>query len=114
MSAGKYNLRIEQGAKFGVQFIWKDGDKNPIDLTGYTAKLQMRESKEDTNVIYDSTTGDDISLGGVAGTIDWTLTTAITTAFDFDHAFYDLELTKDNETTRFLEGRVYLSKEVTK
>lgn len=114
MPSGKYNIKLEQGSKFAVQFTWLNGDKTPVDLTDYTAKIQIRETKESTDILYDSTVTDDISLGDVTGIITWTLTTAQTTQFTFDSAFYDLELTKDAETTRFIEGRVYLSKEVTR
>ncbi len=115
LSAGKYNLMIEQGAKFGVQFTWQDKDGNPIDLSLWTGQIQFRESKDDTSILYDSDTAGDIVMGGVAGTVDFNLPTLTTTEFTFDDCLYDLELTDpDGEITRLVEGRVSLSKEVTK
>ena len=114
MSSGKHNLNIEQGASFSVQFTWKDGEHNPIDLTDYSAKLQIRASKEATAIIHEADDSDGLVLGGEAGTILFTIPTADTTDFTFDNAVYDLELTLNGETTRLIEGRVFLSKEVTK
>ena len=114
MSAGKYNINVEQGTTYSVRFTYKDDTNNPVDLTDYTAQIQFRETKDATTTIYDSSTGGDITLGGVDGTIDLSINTATTTAFDFDNCVYDLELTLDNETIRLIEGRVYLSKEVTR
>ncbi len=113
MASGKYNLNIEQGSVFGVRFTWESEPGVPVDLTDFTAQIQFRE-EADGDVLYDSEIGGKILLGGEAGTIDFTLTTLQTTGFDFDNALYDLEMTKQGSTTRLLEGRVYLSKEITK
>ena len=38
MSAGLYDLSIEQGTVCSRRFTWKDAGGNPIPLTGYTAE----------------------------------------------------------------------------
>ena len=42
MSAGKYSFVIEQGATFTIQLDYKDNTGTPIDLTGYSGKMQIR------------------------------------------------------------------------
>ena len=114
MASGKYNLNIEQGARYGVQFTWEDKDGNPVDLTGFSGQIQFRDEKESTTILYDSDTNSDLTLGPDPGSISFNIDTASTAAFSFDKALYDLEMSKDGETERLLEGRVYLSKEVTR
>ena len=114
MASGKYNLNIEQGARFGVQFIWKDKDGNPVDLSGFTGQIQFREEKDSATPLYDSDTNSDITLGPDPGSISFNIDTPSTGGFEFDNAYYDLEMTSGGETERLLEGRVYLSKEVTR
>ena len=112
MPAGKHNLQIEQGAQFTTTFTWKDSSGDPVDLTSYSARIKFKEEKGGTE-LYDSNTNSDITLGGTAGTITLTIPTADTANFTFDNGLWDLEMTLSGEVTRLLEGRVYLSKEVT-
>lgn len=39
-------LRIKRGDTWRPQFVWQDGSGNPIDLTGATARLQLRQKRE--------------------------------------------------------------------
>lgn len=38
-------LRIKRGDTWRPQFVWQDGNGNPIDLTGATARLQLRQKR---------------------------------------------------------------------
>ena len=49
MTAGIYNFTIDQGAQYTTQIIWADSSGNPIDLTGYTASMQLREQAASPN-----------------------------------------------------------------
>ena len=53
-------------------------------------------------------------VGGVANN-EFTLIIAASTtaAYTFNTAVYDIEIEKDNEVTRLLQGKIKLSKEVT-
>ena len=42
MQAAKLNLTIKQGATFRKRLVWRGSNKKPINLTGYTAKMQAR------------------------------------------------------------------------
>ena len=49
MSAARYNLVIDQGSDFAVNFTVKDNG-SAKDLTGYSARAQMRTTKSASSV----------------------------------------------------------------
>ena len=115
MAIIKYDLFIEQGAEFTKSFEWKDSTGEPVDLTGYTARMQIRPSVSSDTVIASLTTENGrITLGGTAGTISLFLGATVTDGIS-KGGVYDLELvqTEDN-VVRFAEGSVTVSKEVTR
>ena len=77
--------------------------------------MQIRETVDSTTTIHESTTANnEIVLGGIAGTITFSISAVTTAAFTFDCGVYDLELVNGNDVTRLLRGDVVLSKEVTR
>ena len=113
--AATYDFEIEQGANLILSFVWKDSAGSLIDLTGYTARMQIRKTKSTSATLLSITTSDYITLGGAAGTIAVDVPAATTEALDFTSGVYDLELISSGGTVyRFLEGCVELNKEVTR
>jgi hypothetical protein len=110
MSAASVDLSVEQGAYWDQQLVWKDANGDPVDLTGYTADMQVRENILSPTVIVELTTENDkITLGGALGTIDLVLTAAETAALggDGSHSWvYDLQLNPaDDEKVVLARGR---------
>ena len=118
MAAGKYTITIEQGATFTLDLTWEDSDGNAVDLTGYSARMQVRASKSATTTLLDipTDTNTSITLGGTQGTIAIRIEDDVTEALDAPQtAFYDLELEAgDGTVTRLLEGGVTITEEVTR
>lgn len=117
MLAGTANITIEQGAAFSQLILWKDASGNPVDITNYTAKFQIRASKEDTTALISLTQASGLTLGGAAGTIAISLTDTQTAALTFVKCYYDLLLTPStpaNSSIRLLEGFVFNSKRVSR
>ena len=116
MTAAVYNLYIEQGTTFSKTLTWKDSSGNPINLTGYTARMQFRRSAASADALYTaSSTGGQITMGGALGTVAIVLPATDTAAFDFGCAVYDLEVeSAGGIVTRLLEGGVEVSLEVTR
>jgi hypothetical protein len=115
MAAANYNLLIEQGATFTLSILWKDNDNNPIDITNYSARMQIRKTYESDPVIsLTSDLGGGITLGGEAGTIDILIEADATENIEIRQGRYDLELEFNEYVTRLIEGEVDISKEVTK
>ena len=51
MSAGVYNINAEQGVTFKLHLLYKDSNNQVIDLANYTARMQVRRSPEDSDLI---------------------------------------------------------------
>lgn len=115
-SPGKYNLRIYCGSTFDKVITWKDENNNLVNLTGWTARLQMRATIGADNPFMTLTTGNGgITLGGAAGTISLMIAASATSALTVIEGIYDLKMiAPDGITiTRLLEGFVFISPEVT-
>ena len=129
MAAGLYTFTIEQGATYTSEIQWKNAANTAVDLAGYTAKMQLRDSQDASSTLYltlntsASVSSTGICLSGSSGTgnvsegkIAINITAADTTGLDFgtdDMAYYDLEMTNGSVVTRLLQGKVKLSKQVT-
>lgn len=128
MSAGRYSFTIEQGATLNFELAYKDSDSNPVDLTGYQGRMQIRPTVgSDTIYITLSSSLEDDGTGlnfsgsdglnpPTSGTIGIFISAESSSALDFGEAVYDLELATGSDypvVTRLLEGRVKLSKNVT-
>jgi len=112
--AGSYNFTIEQGATFNLLMTWKI-DNVPVNLTGYTARLQARIDVDETDTILSLTTGAGITLGGAAGTITLDQTATQTALLPKGEYVYDLELQSSGGiVTRLLQGELNISAEVTR
>ena len=47
MPAGKYNFTIEQGTKFSRDFAWKNADRTPVNISGYSFRMMARHKHDD-------------------------------------------------------------------
>ena len=123
MAAGTYNFTIEQGATFRRTFKYKNAEGTPINLSSHAVRMQLRESIDSNSTIIhlseteNATNGSKITVtGGSSNEIIVLITASATSAMNFNQAVYDLEI-EENDTgtvTRLLQGKVKLSKEVTR
>lgn len=44
MAASRYDLTVDQGAVLDTQFRYLNPDGSPVDLTGYSARCQIRSA----------------------------------------------------------------------
>lgn len=90
----------------------------PVDLTQYSARMQIRETVDSTSVIYEATSAaGQIVLDKVtAKTITITIPASITQTFTFDTAVYSVELFDSGTglVIPFLVGGLTLVKEITR
>lgn len=135
----KRNLVIRQGATFRKIFTWfaypyqvfvRDGivykesdgrkapvaDREPIDLTGCTARMHIRGKIDDASPLFVLTTENSrIVLGGTAGTASLFIADEDTALMTWTSGVYDLEIAHPNgDVTRLAEGSISVSKEVTR
>ncbi len=120
---GELNLTMYQGASWDYTLTWTTtagSVTTPVDLTGYTARMQVRETQSSTATILSLTSGSGITLGGTAGTIlleaSATTTAGIATSQTPQNQFvYDLELVSGaGYVTRLVEGNFLIDPEVTR
>ena len=115
MPAGQYDITCDQGATFSRVITWKNSNGTPIDLTNYTARMQVRSNYPSSTVILSLTTENSgIALGGVLGTITLAATATATGAIAADEYVYDLELITGSNVTRVVEGSFTVTPEVTR
>ena len=122
MAAGQYNFTIEQGSTLKKQFTYKDSTGNVVDLSNYTARMQIRSNadSDDTPLAdLDNDTKGGLEIlattgSAASGTIELHIHHATSSLFTFDQAVYDLEIQSEDIVTRLLQGRIKLSKEITK
>lgn len=116
MASNSFDLSIQQGATLSLVATWKDSNGTPVNLSGYTARMQVRETYDAGNTKLSLTTENGgISLGGTAGTI--TISAAATATAALAAPFtgvYDLELVSGATVTRLLQGIATVSPEVTR
>lgn len=123
--AGKHDITIEQGATFSKTFTWRaDNGSDPpsgpiVDLTGCSARMQIRSNITSNTVILELTTTNGLITllsGSVADHIQITIPATTTAGLSgWTTAVYDLEIvTASGFVTRLLKGTVTLDPEVTR
>ena len=132
MAAGKYDFTIEQGATVDFAVQYKDSGSNPIDLSGYQARMQLRPTLGSSTIYITLSSslgpcGTGLKLSGSgghsastppsSGSIGVFISAMSSSQLTFTSALYDLEIASGSGNcavvTRLLEGVVTLSKNVT-
>lgn len=115
MGAGTLDITIEQGATFILPIQWMQPDGiTPYDLTGYTARMQIRKSQQ-SPVLFDATTANGkIVITPAQGKIVVTMTAAESSALNTKGAQYDLEaISGGGIVYRVVQGSVTISPNIT-
>jgi len=119
MAAGIYNMELEQGVTKTIQVTYQDSDEQAIDLTGYQGRGSIRYKATDADVIAEFEVTVTTPLEGkVTIVLDADALTNLTLkgkAYnELTMGVYDIELYKDDNVIRLLNGTVSISPEVTK
>lgn len=110
---GKYNITAYQGATYDLSLTWTIGG-TAVDLTNYSAAMQVRTAANATATVFSLTNGTGITLGGTAGTIGINIDSTAMGAAAAGQYVYDLELNSGSEVTRLIQGTFQIQAEVTK
>jgi hypothetical protein len=134
MAAGRYSFVIEQGATTDFEVIYNSSAGIPVDLTGYSARMSIRQSQISTSQLYITLSsslgpcGTGLNLSGSqtsagyphplsSGSVGIYISAASSSVLNFNEGYYDLELMSGSgdctTVTRLLMGAVRLSNEVT-
>lgn len=115
INPARHHLTIYQGSIFEKAFKLTNAENEPLDLTGYTARMQVRPYPG-RDPVYINLVAADITIEGSQGRISFGLDADQTAALDFDEAHFDLELLPAGDPKKafkLLFGEVTLLKEVT-
>lgn len=111
------DICIKQGETFNEVLYYSSGNPaSPVNLTGYTAKLQIRHREGSKANLITLTSGSGITLGGATGSITLYISAATTSTISTsdNRAIYDLKITSGSGVvTRIFQGKVYISTQVT-
>ena len=114
MTPGKLNLICPQGATFSKSLTYEIGDI-PVDLSTFTASLQVRKTHSSKNPVIDINTQN----GGITlddeGIILLYVSDEETSLVPAGSYVYDLELASLNgDKIRLVEGKFEITPEVTR
>jgi hypothetical protein len=100
MSATEYNFSINKGSIYHITFNYQSIDQQPINLTNWCARLSIQPINSTSKITYlTDNINPNYSFVVIPslGRIELKLPVATTNSFDFNSAFYDLDLKAPNE-----------------
>lgn len=87
--SNKIDLVFEEGTDFEDSWIWKDSEKVPIPMEGWSASLNIREAGN-LPIVLTLTNGSGITLGISDGKIEVELTSTQIEELTFNTGLYTL------------------------
>ena len=115
MSAATYNFTINTGETWSQTLIYssvdEEGNKVPVDLTGYTAKMQIRDKVGHLKVSL--TNEDGIEITPEEGKLVITIPHSLTSEFKFAAGNYDLFIIQGSTYKILLYGAVTVRESAT-
>ena len=113
--AGQKNFEVDQNATFSFVVEYKDDNGNAIDLTGASAKMQVRDVKGGTKLAVTLTSpSGGIVINGPLGKLTVTLTPTQTNKLFYPKSVYDIMVVDSNANKiKLLEGFLTLNRSVT-
>lgn len=109
--AYRFDLRIDQGASYGLDIECQDEDGQPVDLTGFQAAAQIRYKQADQDAAAEFL----CTVNAGMGVVSLELSPQQTAALCKSTAVWDCRLSAPGgNVSRLAEGRVVVSQEVTR
>jgi hypothetical protein len=109
------NFEVDQNTTFTFIVEYKDSNGNAVNLTGASAKLQVRDSKGGIKLAVSLTSpSGGITIEPLLGKLTIKMTPTQTSKLFYPKSEYDLMLTDSNSNkTKLMEGFLTLSRSVT-
>lgn len=113
MSAGIYKVWCEQGATLDLPLQWNDSTGAGVNLSGYTAKMQVRASQDASTSLLELSTANGRIVLTNTGSITLLVDAVTTGALAIGQYVYDLEMTSGTNIYRLLQGFFVVDGQVT-
>jgi hypothetical protein len=113
--AGQKNFEVDQNTTFTFIVEYRDNAGSPINLTGVSAKMQVRDTKGGSKLAFTLTSpSGGITIDAPNGKLTIRMTPTQTNKLFYPKSSYDLMLTDSNLVkTKLIEGFLTLSRSVT-
>jgi hypothetical protein len=113
--AGQKNFEVDQNATFSFILEYKDDNGNAIDLTGASAKMQVRDTKGGAKLAVTLTSpSGGIVIDQLNGKLTIKMTPTQTNKLFYPKSSYDLMVVDSNgNKIKLLEGFMTLNRSVT-
>ncbi len=113
--AGQKNWEVDQNTTFTFIVEYKDTNGAPINITGSTAKMQVRDTKGGSKIAFTLTSpSGGIVIDPLDGKLTIRMTPTQTNKLFYPKSSYDLMLTDASAVkTKLIEGFLTLSRSVT-
>lgn len=111
-SVARVAFSVDAGCDFAVSVNVADGD-TPVDLTGYSAVMQVRDSVTGALRLQRSTANNTILFDAVFGRLTVVMSAAETAAFTWRSGVYEIRLTSPGGAkSRLLLGTIVVQRGV--
>lgn len=119
MAADTYDLTIDQGADWFWTIRWKVGatqrSATPVDLTNFTARMQVRESTDSSTAIISLTTENGHIVVGPDGSFQMNISSSDSASLPSGKFVYDFEaVSPTGIVTKLVRGKFSVVAEVTR
>jgi hypothetical protein len=116
MTATTFDTTIDQGADWYINFYYKDSAGAAINITGYSAAMQLRsEAASTTAALTLGTSAGGIAITGASGLVAVHATAEQTASVAAGTYVYDLEITSGaGIVTRLTQGNILVTPQVTR
>lgn len=110
MSAGTYNIKIDQGSDFSLQLTVQE-DGSAKNLAGFSARAQMRPTIDSSTLTATFTCAITNSTNGI---LTMSLPHTTTDDINVGQYYYDLEIFTGSTSQRLIQGTATVAGEVTR
>jgi len=115
MALSTYDIAADQGSDFSTVVTYSDDAGSPVNLTGFTGRMQVRKFSGSPSANITLTNGAGVTLGGALGTITITISAATLSQVLAGTYVYDLEVVDtSSKVLKVLAGDFVVSAEVTR
>ena len=114
MAGQTKNWEIDYNTTYQFEINYRDSDDNPIDITGSSAKMQIRDATGQKLAFTLTSPSGGITIDGPSGTLTVKMTPTQTSKLFYPKSMYDLMLTDSNSNKiKLVGGYITLTKTVT-
>lgn len=88
----KVAVKIKKGTTYEHVFTYVNSTGAAVNVSGYTARMQIRETVDAAAYVYQALSGGAITVGGSDGKFTLSIPAVTTAAWTFASGVYDLEI----------------------